>query len=85
MRYDWLFISIFILILLLPQPPSGARIPGLYYNYANMAVEGSGDWWTYDNVMLIVIMSVVPIALSGQFWSLSYMLFRREFTACPGK
>ncbi len=63
----------------------GVRLPALYYNYGNMASEGSGDYWTYDNAMLIVIFCIVPIGVCGLFWSISYMLFRREFTACPGK
>lgn len=65
----------------------GARIPALYYNYNHMATDNNnqGDYWTYNNSMLIVILSILPIMLYGMFWSISYMLFRREFTACPGK
>lgn len=62
----------------------GARIPGLYYNIGNMDTTGE-HYWTYNNSMLIVILSIIPIMLYGMFWSIAYMLFRREFTACPGK
>jgi hypothetical protein len=50
-----------------------------------MAVAGQGLWWTYDSALLIAVMSVLPIACCGLFWSTSYMLFQKEFTACPGK
>jgi hypothetical protein len=63
------------------------RVPALFYTYTSLArrdimLEG---WLSYDNVLLIVAMSVLPIAFAAMYWSLSYMLFRKEFTACPGK
>ena len=61
-----------------------ARLPALYYNYNNMNNE-EDSWTSYDNATLLISLSVVPIALYAQYWSVSYMLFEREFTACPGK
>lgn len=61
-----------------------ARLPALYYNYDNMANE-EDSWTSYENATLLISLSVVPIALYAQYWSVSYMLFEKEFTACPGK
>ena len=33
--------------------------------------------------MLIVILSIVPVAAGSMFWSIAFLLFRSEFTACP--
>jgi hypothetical protein len=63
----------------------GARLPALYYHYNSMAPTGSGESYTYDNAMLLVVFTIVPLACFGNFWSVSYMLFRKEFTAAPGK
>jgi len=60
-----------------------ARLPALYYNYENMDPEAA--WTSYDNATLLISLSVIPIALYAQFWSVSYMLYNKEFTACPGK
>jgi len=60
-----------------------ARIPALYYAYPQLLVSGS-SLATYDNAILILILSVVPVWLLASYWSISYMLFRKEFTACPG-
>ena len=61
-----------------------ARLPALYYNYDNMHNEEDA-WTSYDNALLLISLSVVPIAIYAQYWSISYMLFEKEFTACPGK
>lgn len=61
----------------------GARIPAIYYNYTDMAA--SGVLWTYNNALLCVSLSILPITLYSYYWSLGYMLFRKEFTAVPGK
>ncbi len=61
----------------------GARIPGIYYNYSDMA--SSGVIWTYSNALLCISLSVIPIAFYNLYWSTGYMLFRKEFTAVPGK
>ena len=63
----------------------GARIPALYYNSGNMAAAGSGQLATYNNALLVVAISVVPVMCFGMFWSIAYMLFHKEFTACPGE
>eukprot|EP01040_Poterioochromonas_malhamensis_P016140 gene16140-18251_t len=60
----------------------GARIPGIYYNYSDMA--SSGVIWTYSNALLCISLSVIPIAFYNLYWSTGYMLFRKEFTAVPG-
>ena len=38
-----------------------ARLPAIYNNVANFAPSTSAVLWTYDNAMLIVILSIVPI------------------------
>jgi hypothetical protein len=35
--------------------------------------------------MLLVVFTIVPLACFGSYWAVSYMLFRKEFTAAPGK
>lgn len=62
-----------------------ARLPALYFNYSQMESHDSGSFLTYDTATLLVTFSVVPIGLFSQFWSVSFMLFQKEFTACPGK
>lgn len=64
-----------------------ARLPAIYYHYSSLAVNNNNPdiLWTYDNAMLIVILSVLPIGCAGMFWSIAFLLFRKEFTACPGK
>ena len=63
------------------------RLPAIYYAYnkLNSNNEMLVGWLSYDNVLLIVSFSVLPIAFAAMYWSVSFMLFRREFTACPGK
>ena len=63
------------------------RIPALYYTYNHLFSKGETftGWLSYDNVLLIIAMSVLPIAFAAMYLSLSFMLFRKEFTACPGK
>ena len=60
-----------------------ARLPALYYNYDNM--NNAASWTNYPNATLLISCSVIPIALYAQYWSVSFMLFHKEFTACPGK
>jgi hypothetical protein len=43
----------------------------------------STGWLSYDSALLIVCVSVLPITCAAMYWSTSFMLFRREFTACP--
>lgn len=74
-----------VLSVLLGASLMGARLPALYYHYNSMAPEGSGESYTYDNAMLLVVFTIVPLACFGNFWAISYMLFRKEFTAAPGK
>lgn len=50
-----------------------------------MAPEGSGESYTYDNAMLLVVFTIIPLAFFSNFWAISYMLFRAEFTAAPGR
>lgn len=71
-----------------------ARIPALYYNYPNLnnydddktSSDGGSthSLLTYTNAMMLVVLMVVPIACYSSYWSISYMLFRGEFTASPG-
>jgi hypothetical protein len=61
----------------------GARIPAIYYNYSAMAT--SDVLWTYSNALLVVSLTILPIAFYTLYWSTGYMLFRKEFTAVPGK
>jgi hypothetical protein len=63
----------------------GGRIPGLFYNYNNMMVSGGSNFATYNNSLLLVSLSAIPISLYGMFWALAYMVYRKEFTAAPGK
>jgi hypothetical protein len=63
----------------------GARLPALYFHYNSMADPASGESYTYDNAMLLVVFTIVPLACFGSYWAVSYMLFRKEFTAAPGK
>jgi hypothetical protein len=59
-----------------------ARVPVLYYSYDNF--DKNGVNWSYNDAMLCLTMSIIPIALFGIYWSISYMVFRKEFTASPG-
>lgn len=59
-----------------------ARVPVLYYNYDNFDKEGVN--WSYSDAMFCLTMSIIPIALFGMYWSISYMVFRKEFTCSPG-
>lgn len=62
----------------------GARVPAIYYNSANCAASGSGLLWTYDNALLIVNLSIIVIGALATYWSISFMLFKKEFTRSPG-
>lgn len=63
----------------------GGRIPGLFYNHSRMYASGGDNFATYNNALLLVSLSAIPIALYGLFWALAYMVYRKEFTAAPGK
>lgn len=60
------------------------RLPALYTHYSSMDDDSSGNLQTYNNAMLLVAISAIPLFAYSSFWSLSYMLFRKEFTASPG-
>jgi hypothetical protein len=62
-----------------------ARLPALYYNYGNMASAEGDGWTSYSNATLLISLSVLPTALYAKYWSVSYMLFEKEYTCCPGK
>ena len=49
-----------------------ARIPALYYAYPNMSTDSS-VLANYNNAILIIIFSVVPIYLLATYWSIAYM------------
>jgi hypothetical protein len=60
-----------------------ARVPAVYYSYDPTA-DDDVALSAYNNALLVVIFSTVPLLLLAGYWSVSYMLFRSEFTACPG-
>lgn len=60
------------------------RLPALYMHYSSMDDDSSSNLQTYNNAMLLVAISAIPLFAYSSFWSLSYMLFRKEFTASPG-
>eukprot|EP01035_Chromulina_nebulosa_P026843 gene26843-35205_t len=70
------FISVLLLINLY-----AARVPAIFYNYNNMASSGA---ITYQNAILSVNISILVIALLAGYWSISYMIFKKEFTSSPG-
>ena len=59
-----------------------ARIPGIFYSEDRADPEGQK--WSYNNALLIVSISVIPIACYGLYWSTSSMMYHPEFTAAPG-
>lgn len=62
-----------------------ARIPALYLHYSSLEGNSSGGGlYLYDNAMLIVVLSLLPIGFFAFFWTTAYMVFRKEFTASPG-
>jgi hypothetical protein len=52
---------------------------------ADDSSSSSGELWSYQNALLFIALGAVPLVILSTFWSVSYMLFRKEFTACPGK
>jgi hypothetical protein len=62
-----------------------ARIPALYYSYPRLNDYSGASVCSYDNASLLVVLMIVPIASYTSYWAIGYMLFRREFTASPGK
>ena len=61
-----------------------ARIPALYHYATEMEASDADRRWSYDNAMLLVQLTMIPIFCYAMYWSLSLMLFRKEFTASPG-
>ena len=45
-------------------------------------LEGDSKW-SYNNFLLVVLVSIIPISAYALFWSVCNMVFHREFTACP--
>jgi len=60
-----------------------ARIPALYRSATDLN-QNSTSVGTYDDAMLLVQLSIIPIFCYGMYWSISLMLFNSEFTASPG-
>jgi len=58
-----------------------ARIPALYENYAYFEETG---FYSYSTALILVALSILTIGTGAWYWSVSYMLFNREFTATPG-
>eukprot|EP00601_Ochromonadales_sp_CCMP2298_P015213 CAMPEP_0173230332 /NCGR_PEP_ID=MMETSP1142-20121109/7702_1 /TAXON_ID=483371 /ORGANISM="non described non described, Strain CCMP2298" /LENGTH=911 /DNA_ID=CAMNT_0014159431 /DNA_START=16 /DNA_END=2751 /DNA_ORIENTATION=+ len=56
------------------------RLPSAYLHYEHFAASS----YSYDTAMLLVIGSIVPLAAFSGYWSIAFMLFRKEFTAAPG-
>jgi hypothetical protein len=56
------------------------RLPIAYVHYSAFTDSG----YSYDTAMLLVISSIVPLAAYSGYWSVAFMLFRKEFTAAPG-
>ncbi|RYG64216.1 hypothetical protein EON64_14425 [archaeon] len=66
------------------------RIPGIYYSYPSLNNYGDDELknpslFTYNNAMLLVVLMILPIGFFTLYYSVAYMLFRKEFTASPGK
>jgi hypothetical protein len=49
----------------------------------NADLMTSESKWSYNNALLIVLVSIVPISTYALFWAVCNMVFHREFTACP--
>ena len=78
--YKALYVSIVLLINLY-----GARIPALFYAANSMAADGSGLYYTYNNALLVIDISIFVMFLLAMYWFVSYMLFKKDFTSSPGK
>jgi hypothetical protein len=59
-----------------------ARVPAIYLNVDKM--EADGEDWSFQNALLIILVSIIPISTFGLFLSLSNMVYHSEFTTCPG-
>jgi hypothetical protein len=59
-----------------------ARVPAIYLNVDEM--EPEGEDWSFQNALLIILASIIPITSYGLFWSLCNMMYHSEFTTCPG-
>ena len=61
-----------------------ARIPALYRHATEMEIDENDSALSYNNAMLLVQLTMIPIFCYAMYWSLALMLFRKEFTASPG-
>lgn len=74
------------------------RIPAIYYHAqymldvsstnvstASNTSSNSSTIYTYDNALLLVNLSIITIGSLAMYWSVSFMLFKNEFTRSPGK
>jgi hypothetical protein len=55
----------------------------MYFHAKEMDNDANGTY-RYDNAMLLVQLSIAPMLCYSLYWSISLMLFRKEFTASPG-
>jgi hypothetical protein len=62
-----------------------ARIPAIYYRAKDMSGDNTGSLVNYNSALLIVNMSIITIGSMSMYWSVAFMLFKKEFTASPGK
>eukprot|EP01031_Cornospumella_fuschlensis_P032399 gene32399-39179_t len=56
------------------------RIPGVFLSY--VYIEDDKEF-SYDNAMLLVVLMILPIGFYATYYSIGYLLFRKEFTASP--
>lgn len=73
----------FVLGFLLSVSLFAFRIPAIYYAYDKLSASDAVV--SYDNTSLLIVLTILPIAFYSSYWSIGYMLFRKEFTASPGK
>lgn len=60
------------------------RIPALYYHAKDMSTTNSGTLDNYNSALLIVNASIIVIGSLAMYWSIAYMIFKKDFTASPG-
>lgn len=58
-----------------------ARLPALYRHANDIDLKSQ---WSYQDAMILIQLTIIPIFSYAMYWSLSLMLFRKEFTASPG-
>jgi hypothetical protein len=61
-----------------------ARVPSIYEYAKKFNTTEEGGLVTYGNALLVMALSILTIGSGAIFWSLSHMLFNKEFTASPG-